>query len=936
LLSALVCAALGSSLAATIDAPTSRGLSGSRSLVRLNEHSFVDDSGPFLGLGASYFGALRHAKYDRARLNRNLAFLASKGFNYVRVLSMVSWEGLEIAPVTFTNRAGLRVEAWSDYWPQFRDLLDLASGHGLRVEVTVFADAQYVMPTHSVRLAHLDGILANIAGREHQVLHLEVANEAWQNGFPGTPGIADLRAFTQYLADRTDVPVAITSNDDTSDQGIISLYQGSAADLATAHFSRDTRTAEGGWLPVRDCYQAGALPGVPPVSSNEPIGPGSSVGSESDPLKLCSAAVFAYLAHLPAYVFHSRAGVYGWERCCPPAGDEVRFEDTPGIDAFQFIRRILPGDLASWKRDDGLEPSAPFTVFCNGKPNRYWPDVSGATNGCHRNIGAAKGDQFVCFPMGILRDGVTLEARRRLQFEVFNPLTGEVTTNLTLSARNRITLPQGPGAFILKGTFLRADAGAGADPRQPPVNPTATMAQAAKAFPTAEGFGMSAVGGRGGRVMEVTNLEDAGPGSLRSCLEASGPRICVFRVSGTITLKSAIRVSTPYLTVAGQTSPGGVQIRGSGEPKGDWGVWFVNGAHDIIVRHLRVRMGGNLKHDAGNNLLCYGTAEPGVHDVIFDHCSVSWGSDTQLDWYGSYLDGATFQWCLIAECFMGQHVGGNRAPRNLTLHHNLYANLGSRTPLMQHARVFDFRNNVIYNWSGNNASVFGQFALNTSAFGNVVGNLWLPGPEGGYPYLNVGNGGPTRVDGSDAEEGGTRLFLSGNWGPHCPEGCTNDWIGHGVNTWDYYELNRDGSTHLVNQAQYDVGRPFAAPPVTMDAVSNLLDRVLGGVGASKPFRDPIDLRIVQSVREKTGTSRGSMTGPWPDLASGAPAPPADSDHDGVPDAWETAHGLEPGNGRDGATFAANGYTYVENYLNELAGDPIPGLSKTLAVPAGRP
>jgi pectate lyase len=314
-----------------------------------------------------------------------------------------------------------------------------------------------------------------------------------------------------------------------------------------------------------------------------------------------------------------------------------------------------------------------------------------------------------------------------------------------------------------------------------------SAAQAVKAFPTAEGFGADAVGGRGGRVIEVTNLDDSGPGSLRAAMEASGPRIVVFRVSGTVSLTNAIRVRTPYLTVAGQTSPGGVEIKGNGQPEGDWGVWCVNGAHDIVLRHLRVRIGGNMKHDAGNNLLFYGTAEPGVHDVIVDHCSVSWGSDTQLDWYGSYLDRATFQWNIIGECFMGQHIGGNRAPKNITLHHNLYANLGSRTPLMQHADVFDFRNNVIYNWSGNNASVFGQFALNSSAFGNVVNNLWLAGPESGYPYFNVGNGGPTRIDGKAAEAGGTKLYLAGNWGPRAATGSTNDWIGHGVNTWDYYE-----------------------------------------------------------------------------------------------------------------------------------------------------
>jgi pectate lyase len=446
-----------------------------------------------------------------------------------------------------------------------------------------------------------------------------------------------------------------------------------------------------------------------------------------------------------------------------------------------------------------------------------------------------------------------------------------------------------------------------------------------KAFPTAEGFGAEARGGRGGRVIEVTNLNDSGPGSLRAAMEASGPRIVVFRVSGTITLKRAIRVSTPYLTVAGQTSPGGIQIRGHGSPEGDWGVWFVNGAHDIILRHLRVRMGGNLKHNAGNNILFYGTAEPGVHTVIVDHCSVSWGSDTQLDWYGSYLDRATFQWCLIGECYMGQHIGGNRPPKRISLHHNLYANLGSRTPLVQHADQSDFVNNVIYNWAGNNASVFGQFALNHSAFGNVVSNLWLAGPESGYPYLNVGNGGPVRIDGSEAEAGGTKLYLAGNWGPRAPTGSTNDWIGHGVNTWDYYEWKRDGSTHLVGPVQYAAPTPFAAPPISLTPMPELLDTVLASVGACKPARDPVDHRIVQSVRHRTGSSRVSTTGPWPDLAQGPPEPPSDSDHDGMPDHWEKAHGLDPHNPADGPAVAPNGYTNVENYLNESAGDPVPGL-----------
>src|SRR5439155_7466370 len=133
------------------------------------------------------------------------------------ILSMVGWDGLEIAPVDFTNSAGHFIAGWPDYWQQFRDLLDIVSSNGLRAEVTIFADAQNVMPTKSARQAHLDGILANIAGREHKIMHLEVANEAWQNGFPGSQGVSDLLEFTQYLADRTSVPVAITSPADTSE-----------------------------------------------------------------------------------------------------------------------------------------------------------------------------------------------------------------------------------------------------------------------------------------------------------------------------------------------------------------------------------------------------------------------------------------------------------------------------------------------------------------------------------------------------------------------------------------------------------------------------------------------------------------------------------------------------------------------------------------------
>jgi hypothetical protein len=123
------------------------------------------------------------------------------------------------------------------------------------------------------------------------------------------------------------------------------------------------------------------------------------------------------------------------------------------VDAYRHLRAILPGDLASWVRNDGLEASAPFTVFCNGQANRYWPGVAGPTSGCDRNIGSAKGREFVSLPMGILGGGVTLQARRALKMQIFNPLTGAAVSNVTMNAGNSITLPQGPGAYILKGSW---------------------------------------------------------------------------------------------------------------------------------------------------------------------------------------------------------------------------------------------------------------------------------------------------------------------------------------------------------------------------------------------------------------------------------------------------------------------------------------------------
>jgi hypothetical protein len=280
---------------------------------------------------------------------------------------------------------------------------------------------------------------------------IEVANEAWQNGFPGDEGVADLREFAKYLGERTEVSVAITSNHDWpelgSAKGFEQVYAESAADLATWHFSRDRRT-DAGWKPVYDCWDFGLREGLPPVISNEPIGPGSSVNTEKEPIRLVMAAAFAYASKLPAYVFHSEAGVFG----------KTRFEDTAAIRDFAQVLKLLPSDLPNWTRNDGKEDSAPFTAFAGGLPNRYWPEVEDGAGGCVRNTGSRKGDRFVCIPIGIRAGGgLELEARQALEFTAHHPISGEVLRKAAMRKGDRLTLPAGPGALLIVGRTPGAD-----------------------------------------------------------------------------------------------------------------------------------------------------------------------------------------------------------------------------------------------------------------------------------------------------------------------------------------------------------------------------------------------------------------------------------------------------------------------------------------------
>jgi hypothetical protein len=302
------------------------------------------------------------------------------------------------------------------------------------------------MPRAEDRLAHLRKLLETVvAGREQKIMLLEVANEGWQNGFRGAEGVAQLREFAEYLSCRTEVPIAITSNHDWPAPGRAEcfelVYANSAADIATWHFSRDRRSEEG-WRPVYDCWELAGRAGFPPVSSNEPIGPGASVDSEVDPVRLTLAACCAYAASAPMYVFHSEAGVFG----------KTPFAETPGITSMQHAVGLLPGDLARWERNDGREAGAPFTAFAGGRANCYWPDVADAADGCVRNYGSRRRGRFVCLPVGIRPGGLQLEAREAVEYAVHDPVTGECVQSGRLAIGGRLQLPPGRGGWIVLGS----------------------------------------------------------------------------------------------------------------------------------------------------------------------------------------------------------------------------------------------------------------------------------------------------------------------------------------------------------------------------------------------------------------------------------------------------------------------------------------------------
>lgn len=407
------------------------------------------------------------------------------------------------------------------------------------------------------------------------------------------------------------------------------------------------------------------------------------------------------------------------------------------------------------------------------------------------------------------------------------------------------------------------------------------------AFPGAEGYGARTSGGRGGKVIAVTNLNASGPGSLQAACSADGPRIVVFKVAGTI--DGDIRIRNDQITIAGQTAPGGgITI------KGDLGI----DANDVVVRYIRVRTDGD------------GDAVGGRYkkNIILDHVSASWGADEVFSVY--HCEYVTIQHCIISES-----VGHGTSHRFAaiwgsnysTYHHNLIAHCDSRNPRWASGcGNADYRNNVLYNWGynssyGGEAHQRGDRRKPPIEFTNInmVANYYKPGPATQSKVKErIAN--PSTRDGAD--DAG-KWWVSDNFVFGSPSVTADNWLGV-----------------APSGAEFCLTEPWPAIPINQQSAEEAYQTVLAHVGCSLPKRDSIDSRIVEEVRKGTATHGNGIistpddVGGWPKLASGTAH--TDSDQDGMPDEWEKNYGLDPNSVGDHTQDKdSDGYTNVEEYLN---------------------
>lgn len=452
------------------------------------------------------------------------------------------------------------------------------------------------------------------------------------------------------------------------------------------------------------------------------------------------------------------------------------------------------------------------------------------------------------------------------------------------------------------------------------------------AFPGAEGGGAYTAGGRGGKVYVVTSLADSGPGTLRDACEQGGARTIVFNIAGIIRLKTPLIIRAPYVTIAGQTAPGdGVCVAGES-------VWI--NTHDVVIRYMRFRRGetyvGRRDDSIGGNP---------IGNIMIDHVSASWGLDENMSMYRHMYNDSTgaaeqklptvnitIQNSIFSEALdtWNHSFGSTLGGENCTFMRNLWANNAGRNPSIGWFGVFNFVNNVVFNWV--HRSVDGG---DYRAMYNIVNNYFKPGPltpkdspigyrilkpEAGRSKLGYLTFGRAYVSGNVME--GNDLVTKDNW-------------NGGVQVENF--KNADKYT-----ADIKTNSTLPMPELTILLTEKAHDYVLANAGATLPKRDPVDTRVVEQV--KTGKityiegvklpetqfkhrrlpldsyKQGIITdisqvGGYPEYKG---TPYVDSDSDGMPDAWETKNGLNPRDPSD-AILDKNkdGYTSIEDYLNSV-------------------
>ncbi len=460
--------------------------------------------------------------------------------------------------------------------------------------------------------------------------------------------------------------------------------------------------------------------------------------------------------------------------------------------------------------------------------------------------------------------------------------------------------------------------------------------QLVRAFPGAEGGGMYATGGRGGKVIKVTNLNDSGPGSLRAAIHTTGARTIVFEVDGVIELNSALEIKKGDVTIAGQTAPGdGICLKNYS---------LVVRADNVIIRYIRCRMGDE-KQVEGDAM--WGRYQ---RNIIIDHCSMSWSTDECSSFYGN--ENFTMQWCVISESLRnslhskGAHgYGAIWGGVNASFHHNLLAHHDSRNPrfdggdsyapasnktlLTSEQRAVDYRNCVVYNFS--NYPAYGGEAQRVNFVGNYY--KWGPGSENGTGDAKAKKRQHFYViDGvkQDVDYGCPSIYLGDN-----TNYLTPDLKGVNTNNWNglvYGEL-QGSTTYTKLTAPVPITPGGVSARVTNHTAAMAYERVLEYAGASFK-RDAVDSRVVNDTRNGIATimngSKGSANGyidsqadagGWPIYTQGVAL--IDTDNDGIPDEWENRVGLNKHLSADGneKTLDSTGrYTNLEVYLHWLVKD----------------